>query len=781
MIDSLNWRSLLDRYPWNLTPIWSQTKKPILPAWQEMRLTERELSEYLEEETIGVGVVLGETSGGLVDIDLDDPLAVELAEGLLPKTNCVFGHESKPSSHWLYISQEEIPYQKFKDPLTNKVILELRGKGRMTVVPPSIHPSGEPITFESFGSPEECDHHTLQIACTKLAIITLLIHAWPSLGTRHEVYLALSGALLLSGWDVTEVMEVVRRIANYVDTENPGYKLQIVQDTYETIERGDFPTNWRKLTKLLGEPVIGIIRRWVKASKPPRTSSGKASLDVTMDIHDLMWKSWGVLESTNDPPYLFQTGSTLVRIEEQDHQMILQGVDSTRLHNLLTGKIEYYRESDSIRQVSQPPGNLTDKLLADSYLPGRRDWIPEIDRVVDHPMITPDGEIISSLGYHPKWKTYITRDWTRVNTSMSLDESHAIIEDLLADFPFERSSHKTHAMALLLQPFVRLLISGNTPMYFFTAPMAGSGKTLLGKVLLIPSLGREPSPDPFPEDEAEMRKYLTSKLIRDRRLIFFDNVMRMPDLPTLSSALTTGRFESRILGSSISVVVQGPDTWAATGNNPEVHYDMSRRHIPVRLTPAIEAPALRTGFRHPRLLTYALENRDNIISAVCQVALDGLKKCQNGHTPTHPVLGSFESWSDTLGGILGSEGYPDFLEGVGSPSERVNPSKEFVGFWWDQWGEEKVFLRDLIPLANLLLPPTSGDSWTVRSLASQAEKLRDVVISGLKVTYADKYSGVDRWYLCPTGGEPIPSRSQQRVDELMSSQPTITITLHDRR
>lgn len=753
---------------WALTPIRQVTKAPILDNWQETILQEEEID--LRDARLGVGVILGEYSGDLVDVDLDSKWVCTVAGEFLPRSTCIFGRKSKPKSHYFYTSMDEVTYQEFVDPIQGGTLLELRGKGRQTLIPPSIHISGEVISYTSFNQPEENNLDLLRLSCTKLATLSLLVHNWPELGSRHETYLALSGALLLGGWTLDDVREVIVSVTNFIETAESEYKVRIVEDTFDTINRGDHPTNWRKLGDLLGEKIALTIKRWLSSTQKVYKSSGKIALDATIDIEHLMWQSWDVLKNSNTPPVIFQQGGALVRIEELDSQKILIPVNDVRLHNLLTSRIEFYKQVSHGRMVVQPPGNLTIKILADTNLPGKKDWVPVIDRIVDHPMITPDGEILLTEGYHPEWKTYITKSWSINLNTISLEEAKAVLEDVLVDFPLSTDTHKAHAIALLLQPFVRLLIPGNTPMYVFTAPSPGSGKTLLGKVLLFPALGRVATPEPCPKDDSEMRKYLTSKLLRDHQVVFFDNTTDIPDLPSLSAALTSTGFESRILGTSTSVVVRSPDIWVATGNNPTIDRDMKRRFVPIRIIPGVEDPSRRTGFTHPDILKYVQENRERVVIAICKIAIEGIRSKQVG-----PTIGSFEDWSRVLGGILTGTGYKGFLQKTDDEATGIEPNKDFIRDWWHRFGEEPVFLQDLIPIIGLTFPSSRG-VWTPRELAIKLEEVRDSVASGVRVMYLGKYLELDRWVLKTTGLEPVLERDPSSVEKRLSKgEPTIRI------
>ena len=118
------------------------TKGPTQKDWQSQRLSEEDLPEHFARPG-NIGIILGEPSGGLVDVDLDCQEAVELADQFLPETGAVTGRPSARRSHRWYVS--DVPATKqFRDPKANRMIVELRSTGGQTLVGPSIHESDEP-------------------------------------------------------------------------------------------------------------------------------------------------------------------------------------------------------------------------------------------------------------------------------------------------------------------------------------------------------------------------------------------------------------------------------------------------------------------------------------------------------------------------------------------------------------------------------------------------------------------------------------------------------------
>ncbi len=126
------------RRGWRVVPIPFKQKGAVIRDWGQMALTEADLPAYFDQPA-NIGLILGEPSGWLVDVDLDCPEAIEIAERYLPPTPAVTGRPSKPRSHYWYYATGAVT-KKHTDPVTHKMIAEFRSTGVQTVVGPSIHP-----------------------------------------------------------------------------------------------------------------------------------------------------------------------------------------------------------------------------------------------------------------------------------------------------------------------------------------------------------------------------------------------------------------------------------------------------------------------------------------------------------------------------------------------------------------------------------------------------------------------------------------------------------------
>ena len=139
-------RTYIDR-GWAPLPIPYKSKAPTIKGWPSLRIGVEEITDHFPAGVpSNIGIILGEPSGNLVDIDIDSMLAVRLARFCLPHTDCKFGRIGKPLSHWVYVARAIT--KTFKDPESGEMLVEIRADGHHTVFPPSIHPSGEAVEFD---------------------------------------------------------------------------------------------------------------------------------------------------------------------------------------------------------------------------------------------------------------------------------------------------------------------------------------------------------------------------------------------------------------------------------------------------------------------------------------------------------------------------------------------------------------------------------------------------------------------------------------------------------
>jgi hypothetical protein len=240
-------------------PVPHGQKKAIIQGWPSLRLTKQTAPMHFNGVPANVGILLGDDTG-TTDVDLDAAEAVVVRAEFLPDTGFVFGRKSKPASHHFYRCDPPVRTKKFLDPINKACLVELRCQkndgdiGFQTVVPPSLHPSGEPIRFESGCTYvlANVDAEVLQTAVTKIAAASLLVRHWPpEQAGRNAAFIALAGALARAGWSLEDALAFHRAIYRALwgpQADLVACKAELVA-TYEKHGRGFETTGKRTLSE----------------------------------------------------------------------------------------------------------------------------------------------------------------------------------------------------------------------------------------------------------------------------------------------------------------------------------------------------------------------------------------------------------------------------------------------------------------------------------------------------------------------------------------------------
>jgi hypothetical protein len=266
-------------------PIRDGTKRPLNGAWTHDRYDYGGDLDEVRKAFVGfaqrgagnLGVLLGEPSGGLIDIDLDHPKTGRLKDHFLPPTPMKSGRAGRPNSHYWYrvTGDGVIPAtRQYKMP-DGSVIVELRSTGGQTLIPPSVHPSGEAYRWEGrpreWRDPAEIPVPLLSVQVAFVALGTVLIDQWPRQGSRHDAYLALAGGLMRYGEDVhpwweRNAPQLIRILAQATgDEDGPDAReAETIRTTLSRL-RGEklsqSATGWPRLGEIIGEEHAELARR----------------------------------------------------------------------------------------------------------------------------------------------------------------------------------------------------------------------------------------------------------------------------------------------------------------------------------------------------------------------------------------------------------------------------------------------------------------------------------------------------------------------------------------
>lgn len=272
-------------------------------------------------------------------------------------------------------------------------------------------------------------------------------------------------------------------------------------------------------------------------------------------------------------------------------------------------------------------------------------------------------------------------------TDAQIEEArHLVLDELLGDFPFVQEPDRAHAVSAIVLPFVREMIDGPTPLHDIEAPTPGTGKGLLAAAISTIATGRGVEAGVLATTESEVRKMITASMAAGKGVVLLDNICqgRVIGSSALSSVLTATEWTDRLLGHSRMVTSPNRALWIMTANDPRFSTELARRTIRIRIDPKVKQPWLRAEFRHPDLLAWVRENRSHLVRAILVLVRAWLAA---GRPMGQVRLGSFESWSGVLGGILEVAGIPGFLRDLDQLHCASDPSVEAWRDFLTRWGD----------------------------------------------------------------------------------------------
>ena len=490
---------------------------------------------------------------------------------------------------------------------------------------------------------------------------------------------------------------------------------------------------------------------------------------------------WGLLLESNRTPWLFRSaGIPTWVVHDDDGLPMARPVTEERLRHMLARLADWRqlaRKGDLV--PAHPPTPLVKSLLATPD-PG----LPVLAGIVTTPVFGRNGALLTEPGYHPDARLLYQPTPGFVvplvpehpSPSQIATARGLIVDDMLGEFPFTGPAERAHAVALLLLGFVRAMIDAPTPLHLIEKPTPGTGATLMVDAIATVLTGVGASVMTEGHDDEEWRKRVTAKLRQIPALVLIDNLRHPLNSSALAAALTAPYWEDRILGASEMTRLPIRCVWMATGNNPEFSNEMARRIVRIRLDARVDQPWRREGFRHPDLISWVRANRPRLVAAC-------LTLCRGWIAAGRPrgarMIGSYESWSRIIGGVLQIAGIDGFLANLDEMLAAADGEgavwRGFIGAWWDRFGTTDVGTGDLYEVVLACEPPlplgTGGDRSQRTRLGKALARMQDRVfdIDGRKVRVCTL--GVShrakRWQLTIEGerGERLPQGVEAQSGE----------------
>ena len=327
--------------------------------------------------------------------------------------------------------------------------------------------------------------------------------------------------------------------------------------------------------------------------------------------------------------------------------------------------------------------------------------VRDLDLMVSYPVYGPGWRRIPP-GYHDGLFYDEPRELADLEPETDCEVISAVLDDLVTDFPFKAPADRQNFYGLLLTPLVAPALDGQRPMHLINAPLERTGKSkLVNEVFGGIITGRDTPSMQITEREEEREKRILAMLFQGETLMHLDNLPRWIDSASLASLLTTHRFMGRLLGHSRNVTLANRLTLVGTGNNVAASGEIAKRIVPICLQPIDARPEARTDFLHPDIRAHVRAQRKLVLR--CLLGL--VENWRAAGRPRHGNrLGGFESWSETIGGILQANGFVEWRANEKDWRAMADPQgaemEAFVQAWREAYGLSEVTPRELRDLAE---------------------------------------------------------------------------------
>lgn len=405
---------------------------------------------------------------------------------------------------------------------------------------------------------------------------------------------------------------------------------------------------------------------------------------------------YGVYQSQDEVVELIEKPSPHLRPITADRMMVVLD-DCVPLI-----KTKLVKSKDQQRIIIREPVN-ADKRLAQLAVANIAEKLKPISVVTEYPSYLKGWEI-SKPGYNVGGIYYVEpleleQLPEKIKKPITPEKCRKWLDNLLIDFPFADEENKTRFIALMLSCLIRPALDHNTPFFLVQAPRERTGKSKLINEVLGPTiLGKAPWNSSFPKEERELNKTIIAMLIDGQPIFFFDNIETEVGGDLFCTLLTQRKVQGRILGLSKTATCQNDAIIIGTSNNATLHKDMQGRTIEITLVTDTPSPELRNDFHHPDIQEHATKHRLTTL----HVLFSMIENWRNAGYPTNEtkIIGSFERWSKTIGGILKTNGYDQhYLQHWNMEKPDIdNQLAEFMEAWWEE-----------MPAANGMVTATSEE------------------------------------------------------------------------
>ena len=465
-----------------------------------------------------------------------------------------------------------------------------------------------------------------------------------------------------------------------------------------------------KVRKDLGQKSLDLVQF-------PNDSLPKIAIndyDLAVEAPLLVERIESLIQEDGTNPRLLLFERELVRVETDSlNKPRILGVGRGSIF-LCAAEVSnfYYRpQGNNPPTRAEPPTKLmqtVEELLPDSSLPRLRG-------IVFHPILVRAGsgyslEVSEGLEESGYWHSY-DQSISTLMEGLTRDTALSALEDLFYDFPFDgdggdltsrRSFWATLAGAL--SPIVFPAVGCNSPLFVVSKPKAGTGATLLVKIIWQVICGFDATGLPPSENEEEFKKTLLSEVRENVPLVFYDNVERLTS-NTLAAFLTSGsRWAGRMLGHTRQMYLPKMQQVWATGNHVVLNKDLTSRTIYIHLDAKMADPTKRRvrKMRHHNIMKYAESRRLVLLASLLKLVENWIEKDQPP-PPESWKMQRYDEWSHCVLGILRAAGCE--VSPIADAADRLDESTHRWQGFFQTWYNNGLARRPEdweLPLASLV-------------------------------------------------------------------------------
>jgi hypothetical protein len=331
-------------------------------------------------------------------------------------------------------------------------------------------------------------------------------------------------------------------------------------------------------------------------------------------------------------------------LQRRNDQHVIVPVSSEWLRLQLTARADFQRYDQRAKRLVSVdcPAHLALNIASSGQWPHFR----PLDAIATAPFLRADRSVCDTPGYDTASRVVYapSQEFPEVPRRPLREDALQALNVLLApfdQFPFATPHAKAALIAHILTAVARHAID-LSPAFLYSAPLAGTGKTLLASMPSLIAQGVPPAMRPYVDESEELRKVLFSALLAGDSGVLLDNVPSGTKVrsPTLCAFVTSEVYSDRRLGASDSPQLPNRCTVTLTGNNLTPSGDFARRSIIVRLDANSESVQGR-DFKITDLKAHIAEQRPRLLIAALTIIRAHCLAAPTGERP----LPSFEVWS----------------------------------------------------------------------------------------------------------------------------------------